>query len=313
MRAVGCREFGGPAALHVLKLVEPHPGPGEVRVRAAAVNPFDAALRAGAFRRLLRGVRPPYVCGWDAAGVVDAVGEGVAAWRVGDGVMAVRLPVGPHGGTRMEQMVVPERSVARIPAGADSVAAGTLPLNGLTARQTLGRPGLRPGRTLAVTGAAGVYGGHVVQLAKVAGLRVVADAAPAGEGLVRGLGADVVVARGEDVAARVRAVVPEGVDAVTDGAVLGSRVLPAVRDGGQLAAVQAFDGAPERNITVHQVLVSGDIEYIEEQEKLDGLRDLVERGAVTLRVADTYPREDAAEAHRRLEAGGVRGRLVLRF
>ena len=312
MRAVGFKEFGGPEVLHVLELVEPHPGPGEVRVRvrAATVNPFDVGMRAGAFRHMLRGVRPPYVGGWDAAGVVDAVGEGVTAWRVGDEVMAIRLPVGAHGGTHMEQIVVPERSVARMPAGTDFVAACTVPSNGLTARQTLDRLALRPGQTLAVTGAAGIYGGYVIQLAKVAGLRVVADAAPADEELVRGLGADVVVARGTDVAVRVRAAVPEGVDAVADGAVLGSRMLPALRDGGHLAAVQPFDGTPERGITVHQVSVSEDVE---EQEKLDELRDLVERGAVTPRVADTYPMEDAAEAHRRLEAGGVRGRLVLRF
>lgn len=311
MRAVGFKEFGGPEVLQVLELVEPRPGPGEVRVRvrAAAVNPSDTAMRAGAFREVLREVRPPYVCGWDAAGVVDDVGEGVP-WRVGDEVMAIRLPVGAHGGAYMEQIVVPETSVARKPAGASFAEACTLPMNGLTARQTLDLLALLPGQTLAVTGAAGAYGGYVIQLAKAAGLRVVADAAAADEELVRGLGADVVVPRGTDVAERVRAAVPEGVDGLADGAVLGASALPAVRDGGGFAAVRPFDGTPERGITVHQVMVS---EYVTEQRKLDELRRLAESGVLTLRVADTYRMEDAAEAHRRLEAGGVRGRLVIEF
>ena len=183
-------------------------------------------------------------------------------------------------------------------------------MNGLTARLSLDLLALSPGQTLAVTGAAGCYGGYMVQLAKADGLRVIADASPADEALVRALGADVVVPRGDDVAARIRAAVPEGVEAVADGAVQHALVLPAVRDGGAVASVRPFVGEAERGITNHMVWVR---EYAREQGKLDRLRQQVEEGAVTLRVARTFRPDQAGEAHRILEAGGTRGRLVIEF
>ena len=150
----------------------------------------------------------------------------------------------------------------------------------------------------------------MVQLGKADGLTVIADASPADEQLVRDLGADVVVRRGDDVAARIREVVPGGVDALADGAVQNTLVLPAVRDGGALAAVRGFEGETERDITIHPVWVR---EYIKAQAALDRLRQQAADGAVTLRVARTFPAEQAAEAHRLLEAGGTRGRFVLEF
>jgi len=245
----------------------------------------------------------------DAAGVIDEVGEGTG-WTVGEHVMAIVLPLGPHGGAYAERIVVPADSVARTPAGVDDVAASTLPMNGLTARMALDRLDLSPGSTLAVTGAAGAFGGYTVQLAKADGLRVIADAAPADEDLVRALGADVVIPRGADVADHIRKIAPDGVDAVADGALIGGHVLAAIADGGALAAVRAHEGGTERGITVHQIWVR---EYAHEQAKLDRLRQQVEDGAVTPRVAGTYPPEQAAEAHHRLAAGGTRGRLVITF
>jgi NADPH:quinone reductase len=181
-------------------------------------------------------------------------------------------------------------------------------MNGLTARLTLDKLGLEPGQTIAVTGAAGAYGGYVVQLAKADGLRVIADASEADEQLVRDLGADVVVRRGDDVAARILEAAPEGVDALADGAVQQGLVLPAVRDGGGFASVRPYDGEPQRGITMHTIWIS---EYATAGDKLDELRELVEKGAVALRVARTFAADEAHEAHRLLEAGGVRGRLVI--
>lgn len=174
--------------------------------------------------------------------------------------------------------------------------------------QGAGLLALQPGQTLAVTGAAGCYGGYVVQLAKADGLRVIADASKADEALVKELGADVVLRRGDDFAQRVRTIEPGGVDALADGSVQNEKVIGAVKDGGGFATVRAWKGPSERGITIHPVWVR---EYRKEQAKLDQLRQLVERGAVTLRVAATYPAEQAAEAHRRLEAGGTRGRFVI--
>jgi NADPH:quinone reductase-like Zn-dependent oxidoreductase len=206
--------------------------------------------------------------------------------------------------------VLPVGSIARVPAGASDVAASTLPMNGLTARLALDRMALQPGQVLAVTGAAGAFGGYVVQLAKTEGLTVVADAAEADEDLVRELGADVVVRRGDDVAARIREQFPDGVDGLADGSVQDAAVLPAIRDGGAVTTVRGYRGDGQRDLRVFPVLVR---EYAQEGAALDRLRAQVEAGELTLRVAQTFPAADGAEAHRRLEAGGVRGRLVLTF
>jgi NADPH:quinone reductase-like Zn-dependent oxidoreductase len=190
------------------------------------------------------------------------------------------------------------------------VQAATLPMNGLTARRSLDLLGLKAGQVLAVTGAAGIYGGYVIQLAKNDGLKVIADASEADEVLVKSLGPDIVVRRGDDVAARIRQHCPDGVDGLADGAVLNELVVPAVRDGGSFTSVRGFKGAPQRGINFTATFVR---EYDREFEKLDRLRQLAEEGVLKIRVAETYPPERAGEAHRRLEARGTRGRLVITF
>lgn len=298
----------------MVELPDPQPGPGEVRIRvhAATVNPTDTGLRAGWYGARVKS-SPPHVPGMDAAGVIDAVGDPVgdrAAWEEGDEVMAIVLPTEPRGGAYAERIVVPADSVARKPGNADFAAASTLPMNGLTAREALDRLNLQRGATLAVTGAAGAFGGYVIQLAKAEGLRVIGDAAENDEQLVRSLGADDVVRRGDDVAKRIRELVPEGVDGLADGAVQNELVGPAIKDGGSLAVVRGWDGDPGRGITVHRVQVA---KRAHDAAALDQLREQVEDGTLTLRVAQVFPPEKAAEAHRTLEAGGTRGRLVLVF
>ena len=211
MRVVGVSEFGSPDVLREFQVPERHAGPGEVRirVRAAAVNPTDTALRAGLYAERLRGYEPPYVPGMDVAGEIDEVGDDVPdEFRVGDRVMAIVVPEGAHGGYS-ESIVLPYRSVAPVPAGADFPAAASLPMNGLTARLALDLLALQPGQVLGVTGAAGAFGGYVVQLAKADGLRVIADAADKDRELVRSLGADVVVQRGDDVKQALREILIE--------------------------------------------------------------------------------------------------------
>jgi NADPH:quinone reductase len=311
MRAVGITRFGGPEVLEIVELPVPEPGLRQVRIRVAAatVNPADTVLRTGRHGPPAAGVAAPWVPGMELAGVIDAVGPGTP-WQAGDRVMAIVSPAAPGGGAQAELVVVPGDSVARVPAGTSLTAAATLPMNGLTARLALDLLGLRPGQTLAVTGAAGAVGGYIIQLAVQAGLRVIADAAPADAALVRGLGAAMVVQRGPQLAAAVRAVVPSGVDALVDAAVIGQPVLAAVRDGGQVATVRPFRGQAERSITVTLVLVG---EYLHAGDKLAELAGLVAGGVLTLRVAAEFPAGQAGQAHRLLEAGGVRGRLVLTF
>jgi NADPH:quinone reductase-like Zn-dependent oxidoreductase len=310
-RAVGVTEFGGPEALQIVD-VEPEPlGPGQVRLRveAVAVSPTDTHARSGAYAGRDPVKTPPWVPGMDLAGVVVEVGEGVDHLAVGDAAMGIVVPFGPYGAYR-EDKVLPGNSVVRAPKGTTSVEACTLPMNGLTARMALDRMALRPGEVLAVTGAAGAFGGYVVQLAKADGLTVVADASEADEQLVRDLGADVVVRRGDDVAARIREHFPDGVDGLADGAVQDALVLPAIKDGGAMATVRGYRGDGHRGV---RVLPNQVARAAEDRAGLDRLRQQAEDGVLTLRVARTFPAEEAAEAHRLLERGGVRGRLVLTF
>ncbi|MFI6374414.1 NADP-dependent oxidoreductase [Streptomyces sp. NPDC050546] len=310
MKAVGFTEFGGPEVLRILELPAPEAGPGEVRIQvhAATVNTVDALQRGGPSGP--PDTRPPFVPGMEAAGIVDQIGPGTDVdLTVGDHVTAIVVPSGTHG-AYAEQVVVPAESVVRAPRGATDAQAASLPMNGLTARLALDTLGLKPGQTVAITGAAGAVGGYAVQLAKADGLRVVADASEQDEALVEELGADVVLRRGAEYPNRVRAEIPEGVDGVIDGASLAGLTARAVRDGGRVVTLRGFDGPGERDIVFEPIVV---YRYARERAKLDRLRQQVEEGLVTLRVAKTFPAEQAAEAHRLLAAGGARGRLVLRF
>ena len=312
MRGIGLMDFGGPEVLQIVDLPEVHAGMGDLRIRvhAATVNPTDTGLRDGTRAEAMRKNPPPYVPGMDIAGVIDEVGADTTTdLAVGDAVMAMVLPTASHGAYR-ESIVLASDSVVRAPAGATHVEAATLPMNALTARQSLDQLALQPGQTVAVTGAAGCYGGYVVQLAKADGLRVIADASGADEQLVRDLGADLVVPRGDDIAAQIREVAPDGVDGLADGAVQNELGVGAIRDGGAFASVRGWGGNGERGIVFHMTMVRT---YDHRADLLDRLRQQVEDGLVTLRVAATYTPEQAAEAHRRLEAGGTRGRCVITF
>jgi NADPH:quinone reductase-like Zn-dependent oxidoreductase len=312
MRGVGLFTHGGPEVLEILDLPEVHAGPGQVRIRihAATVNPTDIVRRNGGRAQQQNADPPPYVPGMEAAGIIDEVGTDVPdRLKVGDAVIAIVVPKGSHGAYR-EQIALDARSVVRAPAGKTYAEAATLPMNGLTARLSLDLLKLSAGQVVAVTGAAGAYGGYVIQLAKADGLTVIADASEKDEQLVASLGADIVVRRGDDVASRIRQHFPQGVDGLADGAVLNELVIPAVRDGGAFTAVRGFQGVPQRDIRFTATFVRS---YAQEWEKLDRLRQQVESGQITLRVADIYLPERAADAHRRLEAGGTRGRLVIQF
>jgi NADPH:quinone reductase-like Zn-dependent oxidoreductase len=141
-------------------------------------------------------------------------------------------------------------------------------------------------------------------------VRSVADAGPADEALVAGFGAEV-VARGDGFADAVRAAVPDGVDGLVDTALLGRAAFGAIRDGGAMAVVRGWDGSPtERGIEIRPVAVRT---VLERTDWLDLLRERARDGRLTLRVAAEYPPEQAADAHRAMEAGGLRGRGVIVF
>ena len=308
-RAVGIREPGGPEVVRVVEREVREPGPGEVRlgVRAAAVNPTDIGLR----ERGAEGLPPPWVPGMDAAGVVESVGAGVEHLAVGDEVMAAVAPRRPEGGAQAELVVVPAASTVPVPDGLSAELAATLPMNGLTALHGLDLLALAEGQTLLVTGGAGLLASYVITMAKQRGLRVLADASPEDETLVRGFGADVVLPRGDALVAAIHTESPDGVDAVFDTALLRREMFPAIREGGALAVVRTWDGEDvERGIRVEKVQVWT---VLERTDWLWEVRDLAQRGVLVPRVAATYPPDAAADAQRRMEAGGLRGRAVIVF
>ena len=308
-RAVGIREPGGPEVVRVVEREVREPGPGEVRlgVRAAAVNPTDIGLR----ERGAEGLPPPWVPGMDAAGVVESVGAGVEHLAVGDEVMAAVAPRRPEGGAQAELVVVPAASTVPVPDGLSAELAATLPMNGLTALHGLDLLALAEGQTLLVTGGAGLLASYVIPMAKQRGLRVLADASPEDETLVRGFGADVVLPRGDALVAAIHTESPDGVDAVFDTALLRREMFPAIREGGALAVVRTWDGEDvERGIRVEKVQVWT---VLERTDWLWEVRDLAQRGVLVPRVAATYPPDAAADAQRRMEAGGLRGRAVIVF
>ncbi|MGW4565398.1 NADP-dependent oxidoreductase [Streptomyces sp. NPDC004561] len=314
MLAIGLTSYGPPEVLQPLEVEEPHAAAGQVRirVRAAAVNPADVMLRDGSLADSYSNVEPPFVPGMDIAGTLDEVGPGLPdgfGLQVGDDVVAVVDNHGRHGGYS-SFVVVPAASVTATPARTGYPQAASFLMNALTARCALDALALPAGATVLVTGAAGAVGGYTVQLAAAAGLIPLAVASRADEQLVRGFGAQHVVGRDSPVTEQVRELVPDGVDGVVDTAMLHEAVTAALRDGGAMAVLRFWDGAPGRGITVHPVNVR---DHVTDHAAIGALREQVEKGVLDLRVAATFPAEKAAEAHRRLEQGGVRGRLVLEF
>ncbi|NIE66888.1 NADP-dependent oxidoreductase [Burkholderia sp. Ax-1719] len=310
MKAVGLRTFGGPEVLEVLDL--PHREPGsqevEVRVLAATVNPADRNVRTGFYAPPPN--HPIYVPGMEVAGIVSCIGRGTMTdLEVGDRVMAIVVPHGTHGGYA-ESVVLPAASVVRSPRGVTDAEAATIPMNALTAKLALDALGLSKSDTVAVTGAVGAVGGFAVQLAKSAGLRVIADAKPEDERLLRELGADVVVPRGAGFATEVAAFSLNGIDGVVDAGVVGLELAAIVREGGTVATLRGLETTVDRDVRFLPVM-SG--QHSQDTKLLNFLRKAVEAQALKPRVCACLTAEEAVEAHHRLDAGGLHGRIVLTF
>ena len=312
MKAMGIRSFGGRERLEVLDVPRPRPGAGAVRIRIAAsgVNPIDFKIREGLRRDRIPHVFP-VVLGWEAAGIVDAVGPDVERWRVGDPVFAYARGDVVHDGTYAEAIVLPGSIVARSPRTIDDVHAACIPLAGLTAWQALDALGVKRGETLLVHAAAGGVGTFAVQLAKIRGALVIGTASPANHAWLQGLGCDATVDyRAGPVHAAVRQVVPEGVDAVLDGA--GGEALhdnlPALRDGGRL--VTLVEQPTDTKFGARGLQCSW-IFAVPNGAQLTEIAALVDEGRLTVHVERTFPLEEAARAHELLEARHVRGKLAL--
>ena len=237
MRAVAIDDFGAAPALR--DLPKPEPGPGEVlvRVQASSINGFDLAVAAGMLKGMMEH-RFPVVLGKDFAGTVEAVGEGVVRFAVGDQVFGVVMKPELGDGAFGEHVAVGAGfGIAHIPAGLDVAVAGALGLSGTAALMSVNAVAPAAGEVVLVCGATGGVGAHAVQLAAARGAEVIATARPGEEAdLVRGLGAAHTVDYTDDVPAAVRSLRADGVHAIVHLAADGLRLAELLVDGGRIAS-----------------------------------------------------------------------------
>ncbi|WNI20828.1 NADP-dependent oxidoreductase [Streptomyces sp. ITFR-16] len=300
MKAVQFSEYGGPEVLNLVDLPDPHPGPGQVRIKvhAVGISGTDWKLRAG---ELSFGATLPQTTGTDVAGVVDEIGEGVSDVAVGDRVFGVS----DNGAGAAELALLTFR--APIPAPLGFVDAAALPVALETATRALDRLGVTDGMSVFINGASGGIGSTAVQLAVARGARVIGAAGAANQNYLRLLGAEPVT-YGAGMTERVRALAPDGVDAALD--VAGSGVLAELIDlapgAGDVITLADFQGAKD-----HGVHFSNGFQDGHAFHALHTIGGLIETGRFWLPVDKTLPLADIAEAHRISEQGRVRGRLVL--
>lgn len=303
MKIVRAHEFGSPDKLVLEDVAAPAPGPGQVRiaVRAAAVNPVDWKLLSGKAP-----VLPPLplVPGGDLAGEIDALGDGVAGWSLGDRVFCHPGLTGGYAG----QVVVAAEAVAPMPAGLDFAEAAALPLTALTAQQGLAADGRSlAGLHVLVHGGAGGVGIMAIQIARAAGARVTASASAANAALVADLGAQRVVDFRLQPVADEAADVDLLLDLVGNSQETGLWAL--VRDGGSViriaggAAAAPFEEAG--GIRSYKVRVRPDGAGLAQIARLAAegrLRPVIER---------TFPLASVQDALRLSMAGHTRGKIVL--
>jgi NADPH:quinone reductase-like Zn-dependent oxidoreductase len=305
MQAVRAARLGGPEVLELVEIERPEPLSTEVlvAVRAAGLNPVDFKTRGGSGVSGSIGP-PPFVLGWDVAGVVEDLGYGVTRFRPGDRVLG--MPWFPREARGYSQYVAaPSLQFALLPEGMSYEDGAGLPLAGLTAWQSLSGAGAAAGARVLVLAAAGGVGHLAVQIAKARGAHVIASGSPRNHEFLRELGADEVVDRGELPASSVDVVL----DLVGGDSTRAS--LAALHSGGVMVAVA--DGADSSTTEEASSLGVRVIEPLVEPDgrTLDELVQLVSAGRLRVVVQRVFALEAAAAAHALLERGGARGKLVL--
>lgn len=305
MRAITYSEFGSPDVLTLSDLPEPHPGPDSVvvEVRAASINPVDWKARQGYLEGLIDTMFPA-VPGWDVAGVVVKTGADAPEFEVGDEVYGYARKDVLGGGMLAERVSVPVRTLAHKPASLSFEEAAAVPLVALTALRSVRRSEVTKGDRVLVHNGAGGVGGFAIQLARLAGATVVATASEHNHDYLRSLGATP-VEYGEGLTGRLRSVSPEGFDVVLDFAGSGSLAASesTMREGARCISV--VEGREARRLGGHVVWVRPDALGLVE------LAELIDAGKLKVELAKVYPLEEAADAYRQLEAGHVRGKVVI--
>ncbi|MBB6672061.1 NADP-dependent oxidoreductase [Cohnella nanjingensis] len=301
MRAMAAVSFGSPEVLTLIELPDPQAGPGEVRVRvmAAGVMPFDCGIRRGEPPASLK-PRLPVVPGNEFAGVIDQVGDGVTDFAAGDEVLGFTMLNG-----YAEYVTVGADQIVRKPPGMPWAVAGGFSGNTQGAHMALRALDVGAGDTVLIHGAAGGLGTAAIQVALAWGAKtVIGTASEPNHDYLRSLGA-IPVRYGDGLAERVREIAPDGVDAVLDAA--GPEALQAsvalVKDLNQIRTMVSFELA--------QALGVPSLSGTRTAERLRGLVDLYALGKLKIHLRQVLPLHRAADAHRMVESGHGRGKIVL--
>jgi len=297
-KAFGFMEYGGPETQEFLDRPAQAPGPGRLRiaVRAAGVNPADWKKRQGRFGT---GHELPAVLGSEAAGVVEAVGEGVQGFAVGDEVFGI-APTGAFA----EQTLLNAQATARKPPGVSFAQAAALPVAAAAAYDAVRQLDLKPGQRLLIIGIAGGVGSAAAQLAREAGLTVLGTASERSRPHVEALGATAIT-YGEGVETRIRVAAPDGVDGILDliGGQAARDAAPTLKDPTKLVSTTDPDTAKALGGSYVKRDGTGAV--------LAVLAELVAAGKLDPQITATYPLTHAAEAMAEVESGHARGKLIL--
>lgn len=307
MQAVQFHEVGGPEVLHYGDIEQPSPAAGQVRIRvaASAFNAADNGMRAGF---LPIPVQLPHVPGYDVSGTIDALGEGVEGLTVGDAVISF-LPMELDGGAA-EYVVAPAEAVVAAPTTIPLADAAALPSVALTAWQALfDDGGLESGQRVLIVGAGGVVGKYAIQLAKRAGVHVIATASPRSEAAVRAAGADEVV---DHTASDLLSAVSEPVDVLLNLAPIDpeqfEELVGLVRDGGAVVSTTAWMPTPgdeARQVRAATVFV------LRNRDRLSTLVSLVDEGSLTVEVTRRIPLTELPALHAEAAAGRIAGKVIV--
>lgn len=310
MRAFALEELGAPGSVVEVPVPEPAEGQVRIRVAAAGLNPYDSAVIQGYLKDHMEH-RFPLIPGMDAAGTVDALGEGVIELAVGDEVFG---SVGKRylgEGTAAGSGTMSTAAIARRPASIDPTDAAAIPVAGVTALTMVESASVSDGDVVVAIGATGGVGSYFVQLAARRGARVLAISSSANVDYARTLGAAEVVDYGAgDVVEAVRSLAPDGIDVIADmhGGDDTARLGELVPSGGRV--VSAVGSADEETLKARGIVAANIMGRVS-TASLETLAGMLERGELVSPEIRTFPLAEAAEAFELVATGHTRGKIVL--